>query len=135
MRLLVIMASLLVACGGEISGADGGNSSDASTNQGDVCVDLETTSFDTSCNADTDCIGIYAGTLCSGYNCICPTATINASSEPAYGAMRAKVPSGKSVCTCPLFGTPHCIMSECVFCPNPGLKPMSLPPGCPDGGP
>lgn len=128
MRLIVIAISFLVACGGQVAGADGGT-------DGAICIDLEVSAFDTSCSVASDCIGIYAGNLCSGYNCICPVASISAASEAAYQAALAKVTEGQPACGCPLFGTAHCIASQCVFCPNPALNPSSYPPGCPDGGP
>ena len=136
MRLLVTFASLgfsslVVACGGQVTGSDGGTTQA----DGGICVDLEPSAFDTSCNADPDCVGIAAGSICSGYTCICPSATINANSQAAYEAMLSKVPQGSGQpCGCPAFGAPRCISSQCVFCPNPALKPPSYPPGCPDGG-
>jgi len=137
MRLLIV-ASLLAACGGQVAGSDGGTSNDGATTQGDggICVDIETSAFDTSCNADPDCIGIYAGSLCAGYNCICPVSSISATSQAAYDATLAKVTKGSGpVCNCPAFGTSHCIASQCVFCPTPASNPPSYPPGCPDAGP
>ena len=127
----VMFASLLLACGGQLNTSDGGT-----TNDSGVCIDLEPSAFDTSCGGDSDCIGVYGGNLCSGYNCICPTSSISAKSQSAYEAMFSKVTKGTGpVCSCPAFGTPHCIASQCVFCPNPALHPQSYPPGCPDAGP
>lgn len=123
---LVVLVLLLSACGEQLAASDGGGQ----------CVDIQTTAFDTSCNADPDCVAVYAGNLCAGYNCICPTGAINTNSETAYYANLSKVPKGTGpMCQCPAFGTPRCVASQCVFCPNPALNPSSYPPGCPDGGP
>ena len=127
---LLVAALLATACGGQISTNDGGTQPDASPDSG-VCVDIHASSFDTSCNTSTDCVAIAEGTFCSGYNCSCPSATINASSQSAYDAQIGKVPHGPSLCSCPLVGSPKCISSQCVFCPNPSLKPPTFPPGCP----
>jgi len=135
MRAFVLVV-LLAACGGRIADSDGGSSNDASTQaDGGTCIDLEPSAFGTSCDVDTDCLAVYSGNLCSGYNCICPNSSISAQGQPAYAAAMSKVAKGSGpMCSCPPFGMPHCIASECVFCPNPALNPPSLPPGCPDGG-
>ncbi len=128
MRLL-ILAWLLIACGGQVTGGDGGSSND-----GGACVDLEPSQFDTACTADPDCVSVASGNICSGYDCICPSAAISASSQAAYEAQLSKVPHGANICSCPALGIPHCVASQCVFCPNPARHPQTLPPGCPDGG-
>jgi hypothetical protein len=87
--------------------------------------------FDTSCNVEADCVAIASGTFCAGYNCSCPSATINASSQPDYEAIFSKVPHGPSICSCPALGSAKCIAAQCVFCPNPATKPSTFPPGCP----
>jgi len=143
MRFFFTLALLTTAaCGGELSGNDGGTTTNdggitelEAGPDGSVCVDVETSAFDTSCTGDTDCIGVTAGgQICSGFNCLCPNASISADSESAYHALLAKVTSGTgSGCGCPLLGTPHCIASQCVFCPNPALS-KTIPPGCPDAG-
>ena len=127
---LFAAASLALACGGQITTT---NDASAQNDAGDggICVDIEASAFDTSCNTTADCIAIAAGTFCSGYDCSCPSATISASAQSAYQAEIGKVPHGASVCSCPLVGEPKCISSQCVFCPNPQLKPQTFPPGCP----
>jgi len=120
---------LAVACGGQVATTDAGTQPDAG--DGGPCVDIEATQFDTSCVATADCIGVAAGTFCAGYNCSCPSASINASSQSAYAAEIAKVPHGPNICSCPLLGSPKCVASQCVFCPNPATKPSTFPPGCP----
>lgn len=120
---------MTASCGGEITSVDGGTQMDAG--DAGICVDLEPSQFGTSCEASPDCVAIAVGTFCTGYNCSCPSATINVSSQAAYASLIATVPHGPSVCTCPLLGSAACIASQCVFCPNPSLKPPTFPPGCP----
>ena len=131
MRLSKLALLLVAACGGQVAGFDGGTTQ----SDGGLCVDIEPSAFDTSCNTDPDCIGIATGNICSGYNCICPGASISASSQAAYDATLGKVPKGPSVCSCPALGFSRCIASQCVFCPNPALHPTTVPSGCPDAGP
>lgn len=125
----------MTACGGQVASIDGGATSDAGgtsdASDGSICVDIDAAAFDTTCNGDPDCIAIAAGTFCTGYNCSCPSATINASSQAAYQALIGSVPHGPTVCSCPLLGSPRCIGAQCVFCPNPATKPSTFPPGCP----
>jgi hypothetical protein len=129
---LAAPALIVVACGGQITTTtDGGTQTDASDDDGAVCVDIEPSAFTSSCNVTNDCIAIAAGTFCSGYNCSCPSASISASAQSAYQAQISKVPKGPSVCSCPALGSPKCISAQCVFCPNPALKPQTFPPGCP----
>lgn len=133
MRFFLLL--LLASCGGEISTNDGGTKIDAGAagDAGDagVCIDVEPSQFDTSCDASTDCVPIAAGTFCAGYNCSCPGATINAASQSDYASLIATVPHGPGICSCPFLGSPRCIASQCVFCPNPAMHPSTLPPGCP----
>ena len=137
---LALLATLALtgACGGQVAGADGGTTlqTDGGADaDGGVCVDLEVSSSDTSCASDSDCIAVAApGVVCSGYDCLCPGATINAKSEAAYDAQRSKIEQGPGPqCGCPFLGAPHCIAGKCVLCPSP--SDPNLPPGCPDGGP
>ncbi len=104
-------------CSSSPRAADRSPESDGGTTQSDggLCVDIEPSAFDTSCNTDPDCIGIATGNICSGYNCICPGASIGASSQAAYDATLGKVPKGPSVCSCPALGFSRCIASQCVF--------------------
>jgi hypothetical protein len=141
-----LIVSSSFACGGQITGDDSGidahgdatNAPDASIDSS-ICIDIEPGNFDTSCGGDTDCIQIASGTLCSSSSgqapCLCPTASISATDESKYQAQLKTIEQGGAVgCGCPLLGTPHCIQTQCVFCPNPEIKPSSIPPGCPDGG-
>jgi hypothetical protein len=108
---------------------DGGGSGDART-----CVDIDPASYDTSCQSDSDCIDVSAGVICSGYNCLCGGATINASGQARYEAALASVTRGAGPgCGCPYLGRARCVQSQCVIC-HPGYLNDPNPPGCPDGG-
>ena len=133
---LACVSLALLACGGRLGENDAGTTALEAGPDAAACVDLETSDFDTSCTDDGDCVAVAAGgPVCDGYACLCPNATISASSQPAYEATLEKVtPAANGFCGCPLFGTPHCIASQCVFCPNPSAT-TNTPPGCPDGGP
>ncbi|MGH7293920.1 MAG: hypothetical protein ACRELB_03250, partial [Polyangiaceae bacterium] len=127
--------------GGSSSG--GTTSSDAGSTQedsgitssdGGFCIDIDTSTYDTSCAVDDDCINVSAGVICAGYNCLCGGSTVSASEQARYEAALATVPQGKGpFCSCPYFGRPRCIATQCVFCPS-SIGGSDPPPGCPDGG-
>jgi hypothetical protein len=154
-----LATSAFAACGGTIAQVDdtdatpdagtsssggGGNTRDAgrakidsgvtSTVDASICIDIDTADYDTSCNADTDCIDITAGEICSGYNCTCGGATINADDQDRYDTVFNSIQSGPGpLCSCPYFGTPRCVQHTCTFCPAPDLG-GPIPDGCPDAG-
>jgi hypothetical protein len=149
-----IVCSAFAACGGTIeqgqSGSSGGSTSGGGTStnadagravsdadvttdsEAGICVDIETTDFDMSCNADTDCIEIMEGSICSGYNCDCPGASINVDGQDRYTALVGSVLRGPGRCECPAFGRPHCIQGTCTFCWT--SVGGGGPAGCPDAG-
>ncbi len=92
-----------------------------------TCVDIDLSTYDTSCNVSSDCIEITAGTICSG-SCACGGATINVADEGRYDAAISGIQTG--ACPCPAELPPSCVAGKCVFC---GFGPNS-PPGCPDAG-
>lgn len=151
----VMMCSAFAACGGTIASSEitstpdsgassgGGSAIDAGRTKPDsgtsseidaaVCVDIETSDYDTSCNQDTDCIVINTGEICSGYNCLCGGSTVNADGQAQYdNAISSVDPGPGPMCGCPYFGRPRCIQNVCTFCPANGVG--STPAGCPDGG-
>jgi hypothetical protein len=156
---VVMLGSAFAACGGTIapiaetdSTPDAGTSSSGggkitrdagraevdsgvtTTVDASICIDIDPADYDTSCNADTDCIDITAGELCSGYNCTCGGATINADGADRYNAVFDSIQSGPGpLCSCPYFGTPRCVQGTCTFCPASDLG-SPIPAGCPDAG-
>ncbi|MEO7108924.1 MAG: hypothetical protein ABI183_00685 [Polyangiaceae bacterium] len=154
-----MIGSVLAACGGTIAPVDETDSTpDAGTSSSgggsitrdagrakvdsgvttivdaSVCIDLDPADYDTSCNADTDCIDITAGEICSGYNCTCGGATISTKDQDKYDALFNSIhPSTGPICSCPYFGTPRCVQGTCTFCPRSDLG-GPIPAGCPDAG-
>ena len=152
---------LLPACGGRTAGesndagtstdaggtssSDGGSSTDGSSlgfdatpftdsGTGATCVDIDPAAFSTACAVDDDCINVYTGKLCDGYDCTCGGTAISASAQEQYTAITSTVTPGTGpFCSCPYLGAPRCIQKTCVYCPNPALG-GPLPAGCPDAG-
>ncbi|HEX8794439.1 MAG TPA: hypothetical protein VF765_26020 [Polyangiaceae bacterium] len=126
-------SSVLQEAGGGSASTDAA-AGDVAASDGATCVDIDVSTFDRSCQNDSDCINVSAGTICSGYNCLCGGAAINASEQGRYNAALASVEAGPGpYCQCPYFGRPRCLQAQCVYCPS-SIGPMPAPPGCPDGG-
>lgn len=98
------------------------------------CVGIDVSAFDRSCETDSDCIAVFAGVLCAGYNCICPAGgAINAADDARYRALVSSVPPGPGpYCQCPYLGDARCLQRQCAFCVSP--PDPNSPPGCVDGG-
>jgi hypothetical protein len=126
-------SSILQEAGGGSASSDGA-AGDGAASDGATCVNIDVSTYDTSCQTDSDCINVSAGKICSGYNCLCGGATINADGQARYNAALASVEAGPGpYCGCPYFGRPRCLQAQCVYCPS-SIGPMPAPPGCPDGG-
>jgi hypothetical protein len=99
-----------------------------------VCVEIDPTTFDQSCQMDRDCLAIAAGTFCSGMPpCFCPFAVINADGDGRYQALiqqAEQLAAPTHGCFCPASGAPRCIQGSCALCG--GASPSHA--GCPDGG-
>jgi hypothetical protein len=96
--------------GGVVGNADAGG-----------CVDLDPASFDTSCQADSDCEPIYYGTICPGWTCACSNAAINIASLSSYQQVyRTVPPETGDPCECPasVGGPVRCVAHECVMTRN-----------------
>jgi hypothetical protein len=107
---------------GGISGSTSGSSSGGVSSSGG-CVYVDTSTYDTSCNASTDCIQITAGNICSP-SCFCGGATINADGQTRYNAQVASITN--EACPCAEIGVPTCANHQCLLCSGgPGD-----PPGC-----
>jgi hypothetical protein len=110
-------------------GSSGVGSSGAGSSSGSgMCVDIEPSNYDVSCQSAADCVGIATGEVCSGYDCLCPFGgAINASSEAAYQAtLSSIVPGTGPGCGCPAGPRPQCLAGVCALCS--GLS--SDPPAC-----
>jgi hypothetical protein len=133
--LVTAAASLLVlgliACGGkQVGGAPNSGSSDGGTftePDGAVCVDIDLSTFDRSCNQASDCIDIRTGTVCTG-ECICGDSLVNVSEQPRYAKAIAPITSVGVACSCGA-SPPECIHHTCTTC-----EPGSTNPDCNDEG-
>jgi hypothetical protein len=96
---------------------------------GNVCVTVNLSSYDLSCQQTSDCIAITSGTLCSN-GCLCGGSAINVDGQAQYEQAISALPSGEE-CGCPYSGSPACVQGECVIC---GGYQVPQPSGCPDGG-
>jgi hypothetical protein len=105
---------------------------------GGACVDIDVSTYDTSCHGDSDCINVTAGTICEGYNCICGGAAINADGQSRYNMTLSSIHPGRGpACGCPYLGAARCVQGPsggvCTYCPS-SISGAPIPPGCPDGG-
>jgi len=105
----------VAACGGTVQAKSDTDAGAAAT--GNACVEFDPSSYDRSCQMDDDCIPIFAGTLCPGYACACPTGTISSADEARYRAAFASVAPSEQHCLCPATGGGRCILGQCVWCP------------------
>jgi len=131
----LLALGLLGACGGKQLGGgspDGGSGgSDGGVYMapdGATCVDIDLSTYDQSCAADSDCISITAGPICEG-SCECGGATVNASEQSRYQNAIAPLASTRGVCGCFAEGIPQCVHGTCTFC-----SLGSNGSGCIDGG-
>jgi hypothetical protein len=100
--LLVGVLLLLAACGNR-SGTNGG-----------TCVDISASSYDTSCQSASDCVGITQGHLCSPA-CLCPNALVNASSLAQWQKDVSALAKG-TPCECPASGAvASCVQGTCEY--------------------
>lgn len=112
------------------------------TSDGTACIDISTSSYQTSCHTAADCVVVTTGHLCPGA-CFCGGATINASGQAAYE--QATQGLGNGGCPCPSGPEPECISGTCTLCyggpndpagceasPDAGTDAMDggLPDGC-----
>jgi hypothetical protein len=100
---------------------------DAGEADAGVCVDVDVSTYDTSCKADSDCIDITAGVLCTG-QCDCGGSTINVDGQARYEA--AVAPVRFEDCPCAFGGPLRCIQNQCTRC----AVGSNDPPGCSDDG-
>jgi predicted small lipoprotein YifL len=137
----LVATSLLAGCGGKSemglpdasaagspdASTDGAAVTDAGLGEVDGCVDIVVSTYDESCQQDSDCIGITAREVCSG-SCGCGGAVINVSGQ----ARCEQAISGIVFAGCPCFigPAPTCVQGTCALC---GFG--AGPPGCPDAGP
>lgn len=142
------IAIAIAACGGSVVAPGGGTAADradaSDAARGDAgggegaspdagaCARIDPSSYDPSCHADSDCVAIGVGTLCTnGPSCMCPAAAINVRDQATYEsdlkAIESTITPGPGGCHCPYFGSPRCSANHCVLCGGASGS-------CPDGG-
>ncbi len=86
----------------------------ACVNDGGACAEgtIEASSYDRTCAADSDCIIVYQGSLCS--ECLCGNAAISQSAQSAYESDFAARPQNANVCNCPDEALPVCTSGVCT---------------------
>jgi hypothetical protein len=124
----LLLASVVFAgCVGRTSSAGsgdgGGGGGSGSGSGGGSCVDIDLSSYDVSCKADTDCIEITSGQVCSG-SCTCGGSSVNASEQARYQAQLSSLQLGQ--CACPEEPQPQCLGNVCTICRGA----PSDPPAC-----
>ena len=92
-----------------------------------ACVDIDLSTYDTSCVENIDCITIQSGEVCSG-SCDCGGSPVSASEQARYDQATSGIVFAG--CPCPSGGLLECIAGTCVIC---GYGP-NRPAGCPDAG-
>jgi hypothetical protein len=130
----ISVAAALAACGGKTQGGgpgvdSGGGSGSGSgggnqSGSGGSCIEVPLSSFDTSCQKDTDCVEVTTGTLCLD-GCLCGGSAINASSQAAWENDVMGLGSG-TACPCPGSPPPVCVSGTCTLCED-------TPGGCGGG--
>jgi hypothetical protein len=136
----LLALGLLAACGGKQIGSNpdggsgggggsGGSGSDGGVftePDGEVCVDIDVSTYDQSCNQDTDCFPITPGQICA---CACGGAAANVSEETRYHNALSNLNS-TGICDCTSWPDPVCFHHTCTLC----LEPGSCNNGESDGG-
>ena len=132
----------IAACSGETltSSGTGNGTGDTGPWGWGWCVDIDVSTYDTSCKVDSDCIDVTPGVICQDESgCLCGGGgAINVDGQAQYqAAISAVSPSRGPVCECPVFGAARCVQGQCVYCPvdfsaDAGDGPLPLK--CPGGG-
>jgi hypothetical protein len=87
-----------------------------------ACVNVDLSTYDTSCTQDSDCIEITAGEICPRSSCYgCGGSAANASEGARYQAAISSIVAADTVpepfiCECPFFGRPVCASGQCTLC-------------------
>jgi hypothetical protein len=144
---ILFMLMQLAGCGGraETPGSGGTTSGgieagtfDTGTREVDsgLCVTLDPSHYDQSCQTETDCIAVYAGQLCDGYSCFCSLGgTINMSAEASYQMTLSTIHAGTGLgCGCPVSPQPQCLAGTCTICAGLPSDPSPCHTTPPDAG-
>jgi hypothetical protein len=77
----------------------------------DRCVDVDLSTYDSSCNQASDCIVIQTQ-VCSG-DCACGGSAVSASEQSRYQQETSGITP--ALCACGFETTPQCIRNQCVI--------------------
>jgi hypothetical protein len=94
-----------------VAAGDAGDAGDDGSGGGTACNTVDISSFDRSCQKDSDCITVAAGTFCPG-QCTCGTAAINLGEAQRYSQTLAPL-KPLIQCSCPSVGSPTCVAGQC----------------------
>jgi len=102
------------------TGSDGGivitdagvGPEDAGVDGGSTCVEVDLSSYDTSCNQDSDCFLIQTGQVCDG-DCTCGGEPINVSGEMQYEQAVSGIVFAE--CGCPVGPAGTCLNGTCTL--------------------
>ena len=105
---------------------------------GGRCIYVDVTTYDVSCNADSDCMAIAGGMVCNG---ACGNAAINVDGQTRYDTAVFREGPGSLPGwghSCPGFlGNARCVKGPCggvcTWCPS-AISGNPIPQGCPDAG-
>lgn len=116
---------------------DAGAPNDASAATDAACTPVLASTFDQSCDADTDCIGVGEVPSCPAVACDgCPTAAVNKQVGAQYTAALSQAFASKpqgTGCGCPCLSGAVCRSGTCqaAFCGPPPADTLSA---CADAG-
>jgi len=153
--LLPLLLALAPACA--TVPHDVGSDGDSGKDTGDKgeggasdCVTVDLSTYDHSCDKDSDCITVTRGPVCAGYYAYCELqrscggVAISASEQARYESAVASVTPDTPPYSCPECAPPRCIEHTCTVCsfdlstndascPFDGGSPEAAPPsdaGC-----
>lgn len=107
---------LFAACGGRALDVTGGSTSGADGGGGGAgqCIQVDSTSFDATCNADSDCALVGTGKVCPG-ECGCGGQTpVSRAGVAAWQAATSGL--DLTACPCADLGEARCFEHTCRYC-------------------
>ena len=122
----LVFVLVVVACSSSTSSSSSGGG-DGGSGAATSCVTIDPATYDATCTADTDCMLVPTGQLCTG-GCDCGATALAAKERARYDA--AVSPVKLLACPCAYPGAPRCVQGTCKLCP-PGPNAEG---GCPDAG-
>jgi hypothetical protein len=134
---LIVASTLAVGCGGatiSTTATDASVGSEASSLGVDAACLIQTSTFDHSCNVDSDCVSVAgnlpvaSGNYCAS-GCMCADDAINRSAAAEYITVVSRTPNATGAvprvgCFCGATAGPCCVAGQCsVVCSLPCSRP------------